>query len=66
MSSKTCPGNALYYDAILSEVAEVRTEIDKQPALASRSVNFPFDDRARAVWQIVKDLDVALAERGIN
>lgn len=60
MSEKTCPGSALDCETVLREVAEVRAQIDSQPQPAERSANFPFDDRARAVWRIIEDLQAAV------
>ncbi len=59
MSEKSCPGSALDYETVLREVAEVRAQIDNQPASAERAANFPFEDRARAVWRIIDDLKAA-------
>jgi hypothetical protein len=59
MSEKSCPGSALDYETVLREVAEVRAQVDSQPQMAERSANFPFEDRARAVWRIIDDLKTA-------
>ena len=59
MSEKSCPGSALDYETVLREVAEVRAQVDSQPRVAERSANFPFEDRARAVWRIIDDLKTA-------
>ncbi|MDQ3624792.1 MAG: caspase family protein, partial [Verrucomicrobiota bacterium] len=34
-------------------------QIDSQPPPAERTPNFPFDDRARAIWRIIDDLKTA-------
>jgi hypothetical protein len=59
MSEKSCPGSSLNRDTILREVADLRERIDNAPQSAERAPNFPFDDRARAIWQVIDDLKAA-------
>ena len=59
MSEKSCPGSSLDRVTILSEVAQVRGQIENAPRSMDRDANFPFDDRARAIWSVIDSLKAA-------
>ncbi len=61
MSAKTCPGNAINYQTTLKESAEVRAQLEAQPAPRAAAKNFPFDDSARAIFQVIDTLRIPVA-----
>jgi hypothetical protein len=61
MSDKTCPGSAVDYKTTLKEVGEIRAKIDAQAAPRAGTRNFPFNDSARAIFQVIDTLRTAVA-----
>ena len=61
MSTKTCPGSAVDYNKTLKETAEIRAKIDAQPTPRATVKNFPFNDSARAIFQIIDTLRIPAA-----
>lgn len=61
MSAKTCPGKAIDYQTTLRETAEIRAQLDAQPATRATAKNFPFNDSARAIFQVIDTLRVPAA-----
>ena len=56
MSAKSCPGSSLDRAKLIEDVAELRNQMDNAPRAAEGDANFPFDDRARAIWHVIDTL----------
>ena len=56
MAEKSCPGSSLDRKKLIDEVAQVRNQIDNAPRAEDHEANFPFDERARAIWRVIDSL----------